>query len=121
MEYLFLGIVASLGQLPVEQRAFLFGPPDEVDMEWVFRTACYITMEYIKYAFDYDDPEYSLRHFRKGENDTDDERMRQSRITEYVLKYKKKSWNFWGVSCRQIINLQTYLWRTLNRGSKVIA
>ena len=90
MEYLFLDIVASLGQLPVEQRTFLFGPPDEEDMEWVFGTACYITMEYIKYAFDYGDPEYSLRHFRKGENDTDDERMRQSRITEYVLKYKKR-------------------------------
>lgn len=89
MRYLFGDIVGSLGQLPLEQRAFLFGFPDEEDMDWLFLTARYITMEYIKYAFDYDDPEYSLRHFRK-ENDTDDERMRQQRIAEFVLKYKKQ-------------------------------
>ncbi len=97
MEYLLNDIIASLGQLPVEQRVFLFGPPDEEDMEWVLGTACYITMEYIKYAFDYDDPEYSLRHFRKGKNDTDDERMRQSRVVEYVLKYKKRELDLLGV------------------------
>ena len=90
MEYLLKDIIASLGQLPVEQRVFLFGPPYGEDMEWVLGTAFYITLEYIKYAFDYGDPEYSLRHFIKGENDTDDERVRQSRIIEYVLKYKKR-------------------------------
>jgi len=90
MEYLFRDIFNSLGTLPVEQRAFLFGLPGEEDMEWVLGTARYITLEYIKYAFDYNDPEYSLRHFRKGNNDTDDERMRQSRIIETVLKYKKR-------------------------------
>ena len=93
MEYLLKDIIASLGQLPVEQRVFLFGPSDAEDMEWVLGTAFYITLEYIKYAFDYDDPEYSLRHFRKGEIDTDDERMRHSRITEFVLKYKKREIN----------------------------
>ena len=89
MNYLFMDIIASLGRLPVEQRGFLFGFEDEIDMDWVLNMACYITMEYIKYCFDCADPEYSLRHFRK-ENDTDDERMRQSRIMEYVLKYKKR-------------------------------
>lgn len=97
MDYLLRDIVASLGQLPVEQRAYLFGLADEEDMEWVLGTACYIALEYIKYAYDYDDPEYSLRYFRKGENDTDDERMRQSRITEFVLKYKKREIDLSGV------------------------
>lgn len=96
MEYLLKDIIASLGQLPVEQRVFLFGPPGEEDMEWVLGTARYIIMEYIKYAFDYDDPEYSLRHFWKEKNDTDDERMRQSRIIEHVLKYKKREIDLFG-------------------------
>lgn len=95
MNYLFMDIIGSLGRLPVEQRGFLFGFEDDVDMDWVHNMACYITMEYIKYSFDYNDPEYSLRHFRK-ENDTDDERMRQSRIMEYVLKYKKREIDLWG-------------------------
>lgn len=89
MDYLFRDIIASLGHLPMEQRGFLFGYEDEEDMDWVLAMAGYITMEYIKYSFDYADPVYSLRHFRK-ENDTDDERMLQSRITKYVLKYKKR-------------------------------
>lgn len=89
MDYLFKDIVESLGHLPMEQRSFLFGYEDEEDMDWVLIMAGYITMEYIKYSFDYADPEYSLRHFRK-ENDTDDERMLQSRIMKYVLKYKKR-------------------------------
>ena len=63
MEYLFTDIIGSLGQLPIEQRGYLFGYEDEEDIEWIMGMACYITMEYIKYAFDYDDPTYSLRHF----------------------------------------------------------
>lgn len=89
MDYLFRDIIASLGHLPTEQRGFLFGYEDEVDMEWVLGMAGYIIMEYIKYSYDYADPEYSLRHFRK-KHDTDDERMLQSRIMKYVLKYKKE-------------------------------
>ncbi len=89
MDYLFRDIIASLGHLPAEQRGFLFGYEDEVDMEWVLGMAGYIIMEYIKYSYDYADPEYSLRHFRK-KHDTDDERMLQSRIMKYVLKYKKR-------------------------------
>lgn len=100
MEYLLKDIIASLGQLPVEQRTFLFGLADEEDMEWVLGTACYIALEYIKYAYDYDDSEHSLRYFRKGENDTDDERMRQSRITEFVLKYKKREIDLSGIELR---------------------
>lgn len=98
MKQIFMDIIASLGRLPLEQRGFLFGYEDKIDMEWVLLMANYITMEYIKYAFDYDDPEYSLRHFRKGENDTDDERMRQSRIVEYVLRYKKREIDHLGVT-----------------------
>ena len=97
MDYLFKDVVASLGQLPLEQRSFLFDGEDDVDMEWVLGMAGYITMEYIKYSFDYADPEYSLRYFRKGENDTDDERMLQSRIMKYVLKYKKREIDLSGV------------------------
>ena len=90
MEYLYKDIVASLVNLPMDQRGFLFGYEDELDMDWVIGMANYITLEYIKYAFDNADPEYSLRHFRQGENDTDDERMRQSRIMDYVLRYKQR-------------------------------
>jgi len=54
MDYLFKDIVASLGQLPFEQRSFLFDGEDDTDMEWVLSIAGYITMEYIKYSFDYD-------------------------------------------------------------------
>jgi len=97
MEYLLKEIIASLGQLPEEQRVFLFGPSDAEDMERVLGTACYIALECIKYAFDFGDSEYSLRHFRKGGNDTDDERMRQSRITEFVLKYKRREIDLSGV------------------------
>lgn len=96
MDYLFKDIIASLGHLPMEQRGFLFGYEGEEDMEWVLGMAGYITMEYIKYSFDYADPEYSLRHFRK-ENDTDDERMLQSRTMKYVLKYKKREIDLSGV------------------------
>ena len=97
MEYLFMDIVASLGQLPFEQRGYLFGFDDEEDMEWVRDMACYITMEYIKYAFDYDDPVYSLRHFLKARNASDDERMLQQRIMEYVLKYKRRELEHSGI------------------------
>lgn len=96
MDYLFKDIIASLGHLPMEQRGFLFGYEGEEDMEWVLGMAGYITMEYIKCAFDYADPEYSLRHFRK-EKDTDDERMLQSRTMKYVLKYKNREIDLLGV------------------------
>lgn len=95
MEYLFADIIGSLGQLPIEQRGYLFGYEDEEDMEWIMGMACYITMEYIKYAFDYDDPTYSLRHFLK--TDADDERMLQQRTLEYVFKYKKRELQNWGI------------------------
>ena len=89
MDYLFKDIIASLAHLPLEQRSFLFGCKDDEDMEWVLGMAGYISMEYIKYSYDYADPEYSLRHFRK-DNDADDERMLQSRTMKYVLKYKER-------------------------------
>ena len=95
MEYLFTDIVASLGQLPLDQRGYLFG--DEEDMRGVLMMACYITLEYIKYAFDYDDPTYSLRHFLEEQNASDDERMRQKRILDYVLKYKKREIELQGI------------------------
>lgn len=95
MEYLFTDIIASLGQLPLDQRGYIFGYEDEEDIEWILGMACYITMEYIKYAFDYDDPTYSLRHFLK--TDSDDERMLQQRVLEYVLKYKKRELQNWGI------------------------
>lgn len=90
MEFLFMDILASLGQLPAEIRGYLFGFDGEEDMDWVVGFASYIVMEYIKYAFDYSDPEYSLSHFYKPIDDSDSGRMLQSRIMQDVLKYKKR-------------------------------
>ncbi len=95
MEYLYTDIIASLRQLPLEQREYIFGYEDEEDMEWVMRMASYITVEYIKYAFDYGDKTYSLRHFLK--TDSDDERMLQQRVLDFVLKYKKRELDNWGI------------------------
>ena len=94
MEFLFMDIIASLGQLPLEQKGFLFGYEGEEDIEWVKIMACYIVMEYIKCAFDYNDPTYPLRHFLKEQNASDDERMVQARTMEYVIKYKKRELEF---------------------------
>lgn len=88
MELLYKDIIASLGQLPLEVRDYIFGFDGEEDMDWVFGVAEYILVEYIKYSFDFDDPEYPLRHFL-GDAD-DSERMLQSRIIKYVMKYKKR-------------------------------
>lgn len=90
MEYLFMDIIASLGQLPIEVRDNLFCLNGEDDMECVVGFAGYITMEYIKYAFDYCDPEFPLSHFYKQIEDSDSERMLQSRTMKYALKYKKR-------------------------------
>ncbi len=88
MQMLYMDIIASLGQLPLEVRGYIFGFDGEEDMDWVLGVAGYIVVEYIKYSFDYDDPEYPLRHFL--ENADDSERMLQSRIMQYVMKYKKQ-------------------------------
>lgn len=57
-------------------------------MEWVIAVANYITLEFIKCSYDYSDPEYPLRHFLRDADDS--ERMLQSRIVKWVMKYKKK-------------------------------
>lgn len=98
MTQLMSDIITSLGQLPIEQREYLFGDEGEEDMDFMFMVACYIVMEYIKYSFDYDDPVYSLRHFIQIENDTDDERMKWKRVLEYVLKYKKRELERLGIT-----------------------
>lgn len=58
-------------------------------MDWVLAVAEFIALEFVKYSFDYSDPEYPLRHFFENVND-DSERMTQSRTMKYVLKYKKR-------------------------------
>ena len=88
MQMLYMDIIASLGQLPSEMKEFIFGLNTEEDMNIVITVANYITLEFIKYSYDYSDPEYPLRYFL-GEAD-DSERMLQSRIVQYVLKYKKR-------------------------------
>jgi len=88
MQMLYMDIFASLGQLPMEQRGYIFGFDGEEDYDWVHAVACYITLEFIKYSYDYADPEYPLRHFLENIDD-DSERMLQSRTMQYVLKYKK--------------------------------
>ena len=88
MEMLYGDIIASIGQLPEELRGYIFGYGDDLDMDWVYFFACYIVVEFIKYSYDYEDPEYPIRHFI---NDLDDsERMLQSRIMKYVLDHKKR-------------------------------
>lgn len=89
MNMLLMDIIAALGQLPVEQRGYIFGFEGEEDMDWVLAVAEFIALEFIKYSFDYSDPEYPLRHFFENVND-DSERMTQSRTMKYVLKYKKR-------------------------------
>ena len=83
-----MDIIASLGQLPEEKKIYFFDDCGEPDMFWVNIIARCITVEFIKYSYDSQDPVYSLRHFL-GDAD-DSERMLQSRIMQYVLKYKKK-------------------------------
>lgn len=88
MQMLYMDIIASLGTLPPEKKIYIFGDDDNVDMEWVVAVANYVTLEFIKYSYDYSDPEYPLRHFLGLADDS--ERMLQSRIVKWVLKYKKK-------------------------------
>lgn len=88
MQMLFMDIVASLGKLPPEQKGYIFGYEGEEDLEWVMGVANNIVLEFIKYSYDYNDPEYSMRHFLKDADDS--ERMLQSRTMQYVLKYKRK-------------------------------
>ena len=89
MQMLFGDIIASLGQLPDEMREYLFGEYGEEDMAWVLGVAKYIVLEYIKYSYDHDDPEYPIRHFL-DDIDNDSERMLQSRIMKYVSDHKKR-------------------------------
>lgn len=88
MKMLYMDVIASLGQLPLEQRGYIFGFDGEEDYKWITGVAEYIIFEYIKYSFDYDDPEYPLNHFVEQENDCD--RMLQSRIMQYVVKHKNR-------------------------------
>ena len=88
MRRLYLDIIGSLGTLPPKQKGYIFGYPGKEYFGFVHYVAAYITLEFIKYSFDKSDPEYPLRHFL--EEKTDDERMLQSRIMKYVLKYKKE-------------------------------
>ncbi len=60
MQTLYYDIVSSLGQLPLIIKSFLFGSGDKEDIGWVTEVANYITLEFIKYSYDSDDPEYSL-------------------------------------------------------------
>ena len=90
MQELYMDIMASLGQLPEEIKSYIFGIDEEEDMDWVLLVTNYIIMEYIKYSYDFDDPEYSLRHFLKDSDNYDSERMLHYRIMQYVLKYKKR-------------------------------
>lgn len=89
MQMLYMDIVASLGQLPIDQKTFIFGYEGEEDLDLVNLVASYIVLEFIKYSYDYADPEYSLRHFLEDPDDNS-ERMAQQRVMQYVLKYKKR-------------------------------
>ena len=47
MQMLYMDIIASLGQLPLEQRGFIFGFDGEEDYDWIHAVACYIILEFI--------------------------------------------------------------------------
>ena len=87
MQLLFMDIVDSLVQLPLEQRTYFFGYEDEEDYDLIYSVACYIALEYIKYSSDYSDPQYSLRHFL---HDPDNESLRkqQQRTMKYAMEHK---------------------------------
>ncbi len=87
MDMLLKDIIAALGQLPEEQRSYIFGVDDEEDMDWVLAVANIIALEFIKYSFDSTEEEHSLRYF--FDKNDDSERVLQSRTMKYVLKYKK--------------------------------
>ena len=89
MEMLLTDIIGMLGQLPPEQKGYVVGLGDELDIEWVHGVACFIALEFVKYSYDYSDPEYSLRHFLTDVNNESD-RMLQTRIMKYVLYHKDK-------------------------------
>ncbi|MBO4531358.1 MAG: hypothetical protein J5767_12060 [Paludibacteraceae bacterium] len=88
MRMLFKDVVGALGQLPEEQRGYIFGFDGEEDMEWVWGVACYIVLEFIKYSYDHNDHTYSIRHFLDNVED-DSERMAHSRVMGYVIRHKK--------------------------------
>ena len=88
MEQIYESLVRSLLTLPLSQNLYVFGGPEELDPYFIDLVVSYVIFEYIKYAFDMNAKEYPLRHFLIEK--TDDERMLQSRILKYVLKYKKK-------------------------------
>ncbi len=88
MEMLIADIYGLMGNLPPEQRGYIFGYNDEVDMNWVHTVVGHLALEFIKYAYDYSAPEYSLRHFLNNPND-DSDRMLQWRIMQYVMEHKK--------------------------------
>ena len=88
MQSLYMDIIASLGQLPLERKVYLFGADEGFDMDWIIGVANYITLEFIKYSYDSCDPMYPLRHFLGNADDS--ERMLQSRVVKYAMKYKKQ-------------------------------
>lgn len=88
MKQIYEALVESLLSLPLSQNLYVFGGPEELDPSFIDLVASYIIFEYIKYAYDTNDKVYPLRHFLIEK--TDDERMLQSRILKYVLKYKKE-------------------------------
>ena len=53
MKMLQMDVIGALGNLPEEQRCFLFGNPGyDEGMAWVLTVANYIVLEFIKYSFD---------------------------------------------------------------------
>ena len=97
MKIIFKDIRDSLLQLPLERKEYIFGPEDELDEDLLKLMAGYITLEYIKYAYDSTAPLYSLRHFLEEIGADDSERMMHQRIMQYVLKYKKEEIAQWGI------------------------
>lgn len=100
MRRLYMDIMASVKNIPYEAYVYMFGEEGNEDIEWIIGFVNYITLEYIKYSYDYSDPEYPLNHFVDYSNDS--ERMLQSRIAQYVMKHKKREFERLGIEREQI-------------------
>lgn len=50
MQDLYMDIVASLGQLPIERKGYIFGFEGEIDFDWINMVTDHIVLEYIKYS-----------------------------------------------------------------------
>ena len=90
MKAIYLKEFDELASLPVQIKEYIFGTNQARRIALEIQTTNYIVLELIKYSFDFNDPTYPLSYFLKKYDADDSERMLQSRIVQYAMKYKKR-------------------------------